>query len=596
MAPPPAAQDAAPSPSGGSGSGSSRRLLRRLDRRNASKNISYDATNFCQFPPSPQPASAPASGPASLAGSAACSLDLVNSFRIGGSGDGGGDVQLLCQSLGLSGPDDFAIPLADWEAHKAVRSSASASPSSARHKPEPPARDSPLRHEGAEEPTRPADADHELPAKEPAARDATIEALERPARLDPLESTRPDVKRAVGEGGIKGLRPPPVLKLPPSMTLPAVCGAGSTWDILRSFAPDEKEHSPASRSGRSFAHQDAEEDEDAAVVLTLEDLRLGESSEGFTGTSSLSTTNDDETSSTTTESMFYISPNGRFRKKIRSWNRGVLLGSGSFGTVYEGISDEGGFFAVKEVSLYDQGSNAKQCIFQLEQEIALLSQFEHENIVQYYGTDKEDSKLYIFLELVTQGSLASLYQKYRLRDTHVSAYTRQILNGLTYLHEKNIVHRDIKCANILVHANGSVKLADFGLAKEITKFSAIKSCKGTVYWMAPEVVNPKKTYGPAADIWSLGCTVLEMLTQKIPYPDLEWTQALYRIGKGEAPAIPSGLSKDARDFISQCVKPNPEDRPSASKLLEHPFVNRSIRSVRSIRTSSRSNSSTRGIN
>ncbi|RLN42320.1 mitogen-activated protein kinase kinase kinase 1-like [Panicum miliaceum] len=552
MGPPLAAQDPSPSPSGGSGSGSSRRRLRRLDRRNASKNIGYDATNFCQFPP----------------------------FRIGGSGDGGGDVQLLCQSLGLSGPDDFAIPLADWEAHKAVRSlaSASTSPSSARHKPEPPARDSPLRHEGAEEPTRPADADHELPAKEPAARDAPIEALERPARLDPLESTRPDVKRAVGEGGIKGLRPPPVLKPPPSMALPAVCGAGSTWDILRSFAPDEKEHAPASRSGRSFAHQDAE-DEDAAVVLTLEDLRLGESSEGFTGTSSLSTTNDDETSSTTTETMFYISPNGRFRKKIRSWNRGVLLGSGSFGTVYEGISDEGGFFAVKEVSLYDQGSNVKQCIFQLEQEIALLSQFEHENIVQYYGTDKEDSKLYIFLELVTQGSLASLYQKYRLRDTHVSAYTRQILNGLTYLHERNIVHRDIKCANILVHANGSVKLADFGLAKEITKFSAIKSCKGTVYWMAPEVVNPKKTYGPAADIWSLGCTVLEMLTQKIPYPDLEWTQALYRIGKGEAPAIPSGLSKDARDFISQCVKPNPEDRPSASKLLDHPFVNKSIRSI-----------------
>ncbi|RCV45449.1 hypothetical protein SETIT_9G454900v2 [Setaria italica] len=594
MGPPPAAQDPAPSPSGGSGS--SRRRLRRLDRRNASKNIPYDANNFCPFPPSPQPASAPASGPASLAASAACSLDLVNSFRIGGSGDGGGDVLFLCQSLGLAGPEDFAIPIADWEAHKAVRSS----PSSARHKPETPARDSPLRREGVEEePIRPADAEPELPAKEQAARDVPIEALERPAWLDPLESTRPDVKKAAGEGGIKGLRPPPVLKPPPSMALPAVCGAGSTWDILRSFAPDEKEHAPASRSGRGFRHQDAvevEDDEDTAVVLTLDDLRLGESSEGFTGTSSLSTTNDDETSSTTTESMFYISPNGRFRRKIRSWNRGVLLGSGSFGTVYEGISDEGVFFAVKEVSLFDQGSNAKQCIFQLEQEIALLSQFEHENIVQYYGTDKEDSKLYIFLELVTQGSLASLYQKYRLRDTHVSAYTRQILNGLTYLHEKNIVHRDIKCANILVHVNGSVKLADFGLAKEITKFSAVKSCKGTVYWMAPEVINPKQTYGPAADIWSLGCTVLEMLTRQIPYPDLEWTQALYRIGKGEGPTVPSGLSKDARDFISQCVKPNPEDRPSASKLLEHPFVNRSIRSVRSMRTSSRSNSTTRGIN
>ncbi|KAL6648411.1 hypothetical protein ACP70R_012635 [Stipagrostis hirtigluma subsp. patula] len=592
MGPPPAAQDPAPSPSGsGSGSGWSRRRPRRLDRRNASKNIGYDATLFCSYPPSPP--SAPASGPASLAGSAACSLDLLTSFRIGGSGDGGGDVQLLCRSLGLSGPDEFAIPLADWEAHKAVRSASASSSPSSRHNPDPPARDSPLRREGAEEPAQPADADPELPAKEP----APIEASVQSPRLDPQESARPDVKRAAGEGGIKGVRPPPVLKPPPSMALPAAKLVGSTWDIVRSFAPDEKEHAPASRSGGRFGRQDPEEeDEDAAVALTLEELRLGETSEEFTGTSSLSTINDDETSSTTTESMFYISPNGRFRRKIRSWNRGMLLGSGSFGTVYEGISDEGVFFAVKEVSLYDQGSNTKQCIFQLEQEIALLSQFEHENIVQYYGTDKEDSKLYIFLELVTQGSLASLYQKYRLRDTHVSAYTRQILNGLTYLHERNIVHRDIKCANILVHANGSVKLADFGLAKEITKFSAIKSCKGTVYWMAPEVVNPKKTYGPAADIWSLGCTVLEMLTRQLPYPDLEWTQALYRIGKGEPPAIPSVLSRDARDFISQCVKPNPDDRPSASKLLEHPFVNRSMRSIRSMRTSSRSNSSTRGVN
>ncbi|KAL6907528.1 hypothetical protein ACP4OV_002567 [Aristida adscensionis] len=604
MGPPPAAQDPAPSPSGssGGGGGSSRRRLRKLDRRNASKNIGYDATLFCSYPPSP----AASSGAPSLAGSAACSLDLLTSFRIGGSGDGGGDLQLLCHSLGLSGPDDFAIPLADWEAHKAVRSSASASSSpcsSSRRGPggDPPARDSPLRHGGAEEPAQPADAEPELPAKLPPARDAPIKATERFPRLDPQpqEPTRPpDAKRVAGEGGIKGVRPPPVLKPPPSMALPAAALVGSSWDIVRSFAPDEKEDAPESRSGFGCARRDAEEDEDedAAVLLTLEELRLGETSEDFTGTSSLSTVNDDETSSTTTESMFYISPNGRFRRKIRSWNRGMLLGSGSFGTVYEGISDEGVFFAVKEVSLYDQGSNAKQCIFQLEQEIALLSQFEHENIVQYYGTDKEDSKLYIFLELVTQGSLASLYQKYRLRDTHVSAYTRQILHGLTYLHERNIVHRDIKCANILVHANGSVKLADFGLAKEITKFNAVKSCKGTVYWMAPEVVNPKKTYGPAADIWSLGCTVLEMLTRQLPYPDLEWTQALYRIGKGEPPAIPNVLSRDARDFISQCVKPNPDDRPTAAKLLEHPFVNRSMRSIRSMRTYSRPNSSMRGSN
>lgn len=225
--------------------------------------------------------------------------------------------------------------------------------------------------------------------------------------------------------------------------------------------------------------------------------------------------------------------------------------------------------------MIDQGINAKQRIVQLEHEISLLSRLEHENIVQYFGTDKEDGKLYIFLELVTQGSLAALYQKYRLQDSQVSAYTRQILIGLNYLHQRNVLHRDIKCANILVDSNGLVKLADFGLAKEMSILSQARSSKGTVYWMAPEVAKAKP-HGPPADIWSLGCTVLEMLTGKVPYPDMEWTHALLKIGRGIPPEIPATLSEDARDFIMKCVKVNPNDRPSAAQLLDHPFVQRSL--------------------
>ncbi|KAF8395803.1 hypothetical protein HHK36_019757 [Tetracentron sinense] len=112
------------------------------------------------------------------------------------------------------------------------------------------------------------------------------------------------------------------------------------------------------------------------------------------------------------------------------------------------------------------------------------------------------------------GSLVNLYRKYNLGYSHVSAYTRQILNGLKYLHERNMVHRDIKCANILVDASGSVKIADFGLAKA-TNLNDVKSFQGSAFWMAPEVVNRKTPgYGLAADIWSLGCTVLEMLTHQ----------------------------------------------------------------------------------
>ncbi|KAL4392609.1 hypothetical protein AHAS_Ahas03G0362200 [Arachis hypogaea] len=215
---------------------------------------------------------------------------------------------------------------------------------------------------------------------------------------------------------------------------------------------------------------------------------------------------------------------------------------------------DGFFFAVKEASLLDEGSNqGKQSLFQLRQEISLLSRFQHENIVRYFGTQEDQSSLYIFLELVPKGSLLSLYQKYSLNDSHVSAYTRQILHGLKYLHNQNVIHRDIKCANILVDVSGSVKLADFGLAKATEN---VKSSKGSPYWMAPEVVNLKNDdgYGLAADIWSLGCTVLEMLIGKRPYSDLEGVQALFRIGRGEPPPIPETLSKDARDFILECLQ------------------------------------------
>ncbi|GLU01003.1 hypothetical protein SLE2022_183300 [Rubroshorea leprosula] len=290
---------------------------------------------------------------------------------------------------------------------------------------------------------------------------------------------------------------------------------------------------------------------------------------------SFATSHDDDSPSARTEpSSNTISPNGRFRSIITGWEKGELLGRGSFGSVYEGISHDGFFFALKEVSLLDQGSQERESIFQLEQEIELLSQFEHENIVQYYGTDKDESKLYIFLELMTKGSLLRIYQRYHLRDSHVSCYTRQILHGLKYLHDRKVIHRDIKCANILVDANGSVKLADFGLAKAI-KLNDVKSCRGTAFWMAPEVVNLRNQgYGLAADIWSLGCTVLEMLTREIPYSPLECMQALFRIGKGEPPRVPASLSKDAREFILKCLQVDPNNRPTAVQLLHHPFVRR----------------------
>ncbi|KAH6796357.1 hypothetical protein C2S51_037343 [Perilla frutescens var. frutescens] len=353
------------------------------------------------------------------------------------------------------------------------------------------------------------------------------------------------------------------------MSLPVIDKDCSTWDLCREFGPDS-EKLPALNEEGSRNRIEVEDQDDERRRMAREENCVLSASCSFTTNS-----NDDDSSSTTTDPISSVSPNGRFRRVISTWQKGELLGRGSFGSVYEGIADDGFFFAIKEVSLLDQGVEGRQSIIQLEQEIALLRQIEHENIVQYYGTAKDESHLYIFIELVTKGSLLSLYQKYTLRDSVVSAYTRQILHGLKYLHDRGVVHRDIKCANLLVDTNGLVKLADFGLAKA-TKLNDVKSCKGTVFWMAPEVVRSQGGYGLPADIWSLGCTVLEMLTRRFPYAEFECMQALFRIGRGERPHIPDSLSSDARDFIRKCLQVDPSLRLTAAQLLDHPFVKRPL--------------------
>ncbi|KAK4424371.1 Mitogen-activated protein kinase kinase kinase [Sesamum alatum] len=397
-----------------------------------------------------------------------------------------------------------------------------------------------------------------------------------------------EVRSELAGCGIEASRLPK-LAPPPVMMRSVVDETSSTWDIFKAFGPQDDQDLKSPRDVISYSINEVEENKDSIhkveengeVERRFIDERQEECEDAIEkergiSLESCSDSSDGENSGGSVrligENDYTVSPNGSFRCTIMSWQKGDFLGSGSFGVVYEGFTDDGFFFAVKEVSLLDQGSQGQQSLYQLEQEISLLRQFHHENIVRYLGTDKDDAKLYIFLELVTKGSLAKLYGKYQLRDSQVSVYTRQILSGLNYLHCRNVVHRDIKCANILVDVSGSVKLADFGLAKA-TKLNDIKSCKGTPYWMAPEVVNRRNHgYGHSADIWSLGCTVLEMLTGQIPYSHLEGMQALFRIGRGELPPIPNTLSRDAKDFILNCLQVNPDNRPTAAQLLEHPFV------------------------
>ncbi|CAF2043404.1 BnaAnng04440D [Brassica napus] len=536
---------------------------RRLERRDALKHINYDAASTSTW-----------SAEDISASLVTRSLELPDrtSFRI----FGGGDVEMdqIYKSLGLSGPDDLAISFDAWEACKKRSSSDVINRFKSfeldlHNFPVPSLSEAAPSYGGMGE---------NKPCLE---RTPTITVKSRGY----LVPNHGDVASGGGAGedkrglvrtptitvksrgylvpnqsdvGIKGVRPP-VLKPPPAKR-PPIDHQGSSWDFLTHFAPEDGiVRRPSSSSTSDNGEETLEEEVDTGDEAC-----------------SFSTNEGGGDSSSTVSNTSPIYANGG--SIITSWQKGGLLGRGSFGSVFEGISGDGDFFAVKEVSLLEQGSQAQECIQQLEGEIALLSQLQHQNIVRYRGTAKDGSNLYIFLELVTQGSLSKLYQRYQLMDSVVSTYTRQILDGLKYLHDKGFIHRDIKCANILVDANGAVKLADFGLAK-VSKLNDIKSCKGTPFWMAPEVINPKRTdgYGSSADIWSLGCTVLEMLTGQIPYCDLENpVQALYRIGRGVLPDIPDTLSLDGRDFITECLKVDPEERPTAAELLNHPFVRRPL--------------------
>ncbi|KAJ7541652.1 hypothetical protein O6H91_10G069100 [Diphasiastrum complanatum] len=263
------------------------------------------------------------------------------------------------------------------------------------------------------------------------------------------------------------------------------------------------------------------------------------------------------------------------------WQKGKLLGCGTFGNVYKGFSDSGTFCAMKEVLLSDD-PRSKESVRQLGQEIHMLSQLRHPNIVQYIGSETLEDRMYIYLEYVSGGSIHKLLQEYgQFKEPVIRSYTRQILQGLAYLHSMNKVHRDIKGANILVDTNGQVKLADFGMAKHINAHSIPLSFKGSPYWMAPEVIRNKNGYNCPVDIWSLGCTVIEMATAKPPWSQFEGIAAMFKIGNTlEIPRIPEFLSRDGQDFVRRCLRRNPAERPTAADLLEHAFVINAVYTVR----------------
>ncbi|KAJ0677368.1 putative mitogen-activated protein kinase kinase kinase STE-STE11 family [Helianthus annuus] len=263
------------------------------------------------------------------------------------------------------------------------------------------------------------------------------------------------------------------------------------------------------------------------------------------------------------------------------WRKGELIGCGAFGRVYMGMNlDSGELLAVKQVSIIVNTASKDKTqahIRELEEEVKLLKNLSHPNIVRYLGTAREEESLNIFLEFVPGGSISSLLGKFgSFPESVIRMYTKQILLGLEYLHKNGIMHRDIKGANILVDNKGQIKLADFGASKKVVELATMtgaKSMKGTPYWMAPEVIL-QTGHSFSADIWSVGCTVIEMATGKPPWSEqYQEVAALFHIGTTKAhPPIPDHLSSEAKEFLLKCLQKEPDLRSNASELLQHPFV------------------------
>ncbi|KAL3509809.1 hypothetical protein ACH5RR_029210 [Cinchona calisaya] len=262
-----------------------------------------------------------------------------------------------------------------------------------------------------------------------------------------------------------------------------------------------------------------------------------------------------------------------------NWTRGNTLGHGSTAAVSAAtFHHTGETFAVKSTELY------KSEFLQREQKI--LSTLDSPFVVGYkgYDTSMENNKLMfnLMLEYCPKGTIMDAIHKKGgpMEESTISYYTRQIVEGLEYLHSSGIVHCDIKSRNILLGQNGVAKIADFGCAKWIAPVTGITSqgvrkvvVGGTPQFMAPEVARGEDQGFPA-DIWSLGCTILEMATGCLPWPNATNAPSLiYMIAfSGELPEIPDFLSEQAKDFLSKCLRRDPKERWTAKQLLNHQFL------------------------